>query len=456
MTRQHYGDHIRRTQSDWRRENGGNHRRPDDLDNAPPIKLVPLAEHKKQHSFPKMADAAFIGLAGAIVHLIEPHTESDSVALLLNLHAAFGNAIGRGPYYQVEGDRHGTNLFVLQVGDTAKARKGTGVGRIRQLFRLFDPEWDAGRVRNALSSGEGLIWEVRDPITKTKDGVEETTDAGISDKRLMVFASEFASLLNVMQREGNILSAVLRDAWDRGDLNIVTKHNPARATGALISLVGHITRDELVKHLHETEMASGFANRFLFACVRRSKLLPHGGELDEQTVAEMAKRVKAAVAFAKEANRIGFSIDGGVRWQEVYATLSADCPGLLGALTARAEAQVVRLALLYALWDQSYTITLQHLTAALAVWDYCHASVEHLFGDKLGDAGADAILSALRHTPEGLSRTAISGLFSRNVAANKIARALEELERRGLANCRNNTANGPGRPSETWFATKRG
>jgi hypothetical protein len=203
MSRQHPGDHIRRKQSDWFKRGGGGHRTKVEEEKRE-FRLVPLAEaegpetnnsfnsyaragthaaaRSTERPWPKMAAAAFHGLAGDIVRLIEPHTESDPVALLLNLHAAFGNAIGRAPYYQVEGDRHCTNLFVIQVGDTSKARKGTGVGRIRQLFKFIDPEWDAGRVRNALSSGEGVIWEVRDPITKLKDGVEETIDAGIADK----------------------------------------------------------------------------------------------------------------------------------------------------------------------------------------------------------------------------------------------------------------------------------
>jgi hypothetical protein len=151
--------------------------------------------------------------------------------------------------------------------------------RIRQLFGYVDPAWESGRIRNSLGSGEGVIAEVRDPVTKTKNGVEETIDEGAPDKRLMVIASEFAGLMAVMQREGSTLSAVLRDAFDRGSLGIVTKHNQTRATDALISIIGHITETELVKHMHETEMASGFANRFLFACVRRSQLLPTGGEI---------------------------------------------------------------------------------------------------------------------------------------------------------------------------------
>ena len=49
----------------------------------------------------------------------------------------------------------------------------------------------------------------------------------------------------IARRDGYILSRVLRDGWDRGDLGTLTKTSPARATGAHISLIGHITADEL-------------------------------------------------------------------------------------------------------------------------------------------------------------------------------------------------------------------
>src|SRR5215469_18457010 len=120
--------------------------------------------------FPVMAPDAFIGLAGEIVRLIAPHTESDPVALLLNAHTCFGNAIGRGPHYRVEGTEHGPNLFVVQVGDSSKARKGTGLDRVKQVFRLADEEWTTRRIESGLSSGEGVIWAVRD---STKRMVKE-------------------------------------------------------------------------------------------------------------------------------------------------------------------------------------------------------------------------------------------------------------------------------------------
>jgi len=122
---------------------------------------------------------------------------------------------------------------------------------------------------------------------------------------------------------------------------------------------------------------------------------------------------------------------------------------LLGCLTARAEAQVVRLATLYALWAKSSVIEINHLMAATAVWQYCEQSVAYIFGDVLGNPTADVILTALRGAGDaGLTRTEISGLFQRNVPANKISLALGELDRRGLA-ARAEQASG-GRTIEIW------
>src|SRR5438270_8616253 len=73
--------------------------------------------------WPTMRIEAFCGPAGKIARKIEPHTESDPVTVLLSLHTFFGNAVGRGPYYQIEGDQHSSNLFALIIGETAKARK---------------------------------------------------------------------------------------------------------------------------------------------------------------------------------------------------------------------------------------------------------------------------------------------------------------------------------------------
>src|SRR5262245_48902095 len=120
-----------------------------------------IAEPHRQteRPWPKMADSAYLGLAGDIVRIIEPHSESDPVALLTQTLTCFGSVIGPGPYYQVEADRHHGNLFLLMVGNSSKARKGTSAGRVLSFFNPVDPDWADTRMKSGLSSGEGLINE---------------------------------------------------------------------------------------------------------------------------------------------------------------------------------------------------------------------------------------------------------------------------------------------------------
>lgn len=389
-----------------------------------------------------MEETAFYGLAGETVRTIEPHTEADPVALLTQYLTAFGNIVGRGPYFQVERSRHGMNLFVTLVGNTSKARKGTSWGHVRELSRCADPGWCADCIQTGLSSGEGLIHAVRDA------GYD---DPGVAEKRLLIIDEEFPSTLKMLARSGNTLSPVLRSAWDGNDLQLITKHAPCKATHAHISLVAHVTKDELRRELTATEMGNGFANRFLWGCVRRSNVLPDGGCVPESEIEPLEARLRGAVRYAQSLGECELRRDPFARelWHAMYTDLSEGKPGLLGAVISRAEAQVLRLACTYALLDQSQVIRGEHLLAAHAVWDYCEASARFIFGDALGDPLADELLSRLKQSPDGLTRTDISYAFKRNRTEAEIMRALTVLADSGLARCRKEQ--GVGRPAERWL-----
>lgn len=411
-----------------------------------------------------LAKEAFHGLAGEVVHAIEPHTESDSAGLLVQFLVALGSAAGRNTHFRVEADAHYPNLFAVLVGESSVSRKGTSWGHTRRIYQSADPEWASGRILTGLSSGEGLIWGVRDPIEKTRPVRQRGAgivsyetfieDQGVADKRAMVMESEFSSPLKVMAREGNTLSCVIRDAWDTGELRLLTKNSPAHSTGAHLSILGHVTRNELGRYLTQTEMGNGFANRFLWVCVRRSKCLPDGGDFRIENHPHLTKRLQDALAFARQPRELHRSDDAVSVWHKVYPLLSDGRPGLVGSVVSRAPAQVVRLSLIYAMLDSSPVIRAEHLLAALAVWDYAEASAYFIFGDSLGYPEADRILAALRASPEGLTRTEIRDLFGRNRSEAEIQAALNILCENGLA-ARRQGAGGPsgGRPSEHWRAT---
>ena len=321
-------------------------------------------------------------------------------------------------------------------------------GRVRRLFQLVDEGW-SNRLATGLSSGEGLIWRVRDPIVKVSEGEEVGVDYGVDDKRLVVFEGEFASTFRVLGRDGNTLSSVLRNVWENGDLSILTKNSPATTTGALISICSHVTVDELLRYLNATETANGFANRFLWVCVKRSKFLPDGGNLEESDVHRLASDLRTTIEFASTCDRVDRDQGAKTLWHEVYPLLSEGTPGLLGSLTARAEAQVTRLALLYALLDCSPVIRSEHLRAALALWDYAASSVDHIFGDTTGNPDADRILTKLKTAPQGLTRTDIHKHLGHHLTRNKLDAALAQLQAQSLAHSQRDETSG--RTAERWF-----
>jgi Protein of unknown function (DUF3987) len=404
-------------------------------------------------SRPELDEAAYHGIAGTIVKTIEPHSEADPGGLLLQTLAMAGNAIGRGPYYQVESDRHYPNLFIVLVGDSSKGRKGTSASRIRAVMQHVDEPWITDRVKNGLSSGEGLIYQVRDPVEQfdPKSQSFSVIDPGARDKRLMIVEPEFASALRVAERSGNNLSPLIRQAWDGDKLSTLTKNSPLCATGAHISIIGHITTQELRARISRTDIANGFANRFIFALVRRSKKLAFGGNLDDAELLHLAVQLKAPVCEAKTIGRVGMTEQARVHWRELYEILSEGQDGLLGAVTARAEAQVIRLALIYALLDGQDAIDVCHLKASAAVWEYAESSAAHTFGTVLGDPIADTILSKLRERSDGLSRNELMDLFKRHQTSDRIAAALTLLANRGLAKSMHHETGG--RAAEIWTYT---
>lgn len=393
-----------------------------------------LSDVSTTSQFPVLPKKAFYGLAGEIVKTIAPHTEADNSALLIQLIAGFGSLTGKTAYFKVGADFHFTKIFAVLVGATARGRKGTSWSEIERLLVRIDASFQ-DCIQNGLSSGEGLIYHVRDEQTTKKpikkngiitDYQDEIIDAGAKEKRAFVIEPEFARVLKVISREGNTLSSVIRQSWDTDRLRVMTK-NPIKASEAHVSIVGHITETELIRNLEETETANGFANRFLWLSVRRSKYLPDGGNLAESDLNEAVRRLSDAVQFARNTQEIKRDANASRLWHQVYKKLSDGFGGLLGSVTSRATAQVIRLASIYALLDCSNVVRLEHLEAALALWQFCEDSAKHIFGMSLGDKIADEIFTALQSTDAGMSKTEISNYFNRNRTAKEIETALQTL-----------------------------
>ena len=170
---------------------------------------------------------------------IAPHTEADPVAILTQLLVAFGAAVGRGAYFQVEATRHHPNEFMLLVGDSARrpgrARSWDHVRRLLDTRRPGDHRPDPDRPLQRRRADLGSPRPHR-------PGPRHQRPAAAGDRARVRQRPEGR------RREISTLSPTLRSAWDGRPLAILTRTAPARATDAHISVIGHITQTELRRH----------------------------------------------------------------------------------------------------------------------------------------------------------------------------------------------------------------
>jgi len=333
---------------------------------------------------PELPDAALYGLPGRVVRALEPTTESDPAALLLTFICFYGNAVGPSPYVLFGGTQHQANLFVLIAGDPA-SRKGTSLSAISKLFAQATPEWSAMRKLLGAQSGEAVI-----------AAIQPKADEPVIDPRLILVEDEAKRMFQAISATS--LGPVLRTAWGGGSLQVKSVKKELRADNTHVSLVGHAVPAELTAGARNAIVsAGGLETRFLWALVTRSKRV-NPLTKSQADLGELAEDIQASLIAAKTA---------AFRAQPVWWQALCDMKGVtppqefpvsqevvdkwfylvtdrlpepsdpaLEAVFQRAEAQIIRLALVYALSSGDTMIESQHIDAALALWTYCARSFE--------------------------------------------------------------------------------
>ncbi|MEV4614876.1 hypothetical protein AB0K43_20100 [Kitasatospora sp. NPDC049258] len=361
----------------------------------------------------------FCGWVGETVRDLDPTTEADPVGVLVNLLSAGGAVIGPGPFLWIGNDRHPALIWALTVGATAAGRKGAGSNTVRRLLKAAVPEFIAHNTPSGLSSGEGLIEQVKD------DDPDDDKATGVRDKRLWVVESEYGITMARARREGSSLGGVLRQAWNGEDLGVMNR-DALRATAPHIALIGHISPRELRAKMQDSELAGGTYNRFLPVFVHRNLLLPDATGAPEQLVDNLASAWRTVLTEARAVGEVKLSPDAGQLWrEEIYPALSGgeDDDGPLAEFTARAAPYAKRTAMVYALLDHTDRIEVHHLRAAWALIRYARASAAHILGaaaSSTGDPNLDKLAAAVKAAgPGGMTQTQVQVMFKRQNATQR-------------------------------------
>jgi hypothetical protein len=154
--------------------------------------------------------------------------------------------------------------------------------------------------------------------------------------------------------------------------------------------------------------------------------------------------------------KCGWVPDAASVWALEFGRLSASRAGRAWAMSARAKAQTLRVALICAVLDGCSNVDVHHLRAALEVWRYCPDSVDYCFGSASGDTTAHSILNMLGSTPEARHALQISARFNRNKTTDELQHALATVKSSGKTRSETRKPTGKRRAAEIGFASEWG
>lgn len=390
---------------------------------------------------PQADSACLYGLIGEVARAGSEGTETNAYAIAANFMTYLSCAIGRGVYLPIGNTRHHARLFCLHVGRSGRGRKGDAVSlvlRIDQALRAMDGPLAPQVHRGGLSSREGLVALMHDGYRQGRQDV-----LAIEDKRLWVVESEFANVLHQGRRDGNTLSAALRDCWDGVDLKPATKSNRLYASDPHVCLSGAISPGELTGLMSSRDLTNGFANRFLMIWAERTRMLPFPKETPQAVVEQLALRTREVLAFTRADRhnerdhlRVDLSPQAQWRYAQFYrGELNDDLgDGVVGALLERRAPMLLRLAMLMALTDLQTRVDAIHIDAAMAWIRHATASVRFVFVSAAEEAKlaqvldlSNRVLVYLRERGQATRSQINTECFRGKVSKSRIDACLEHL-----------------------------
>lgn len=386
------------------------------------------------------------GVIGEFLDLMESTTEADLLGIIIIFLNIFGAMVGAQVYLELGNLQHRANFFTLIVSDTANGRKGTGLKLVKDFFNLVDPQFFLDSYRTGLSSAEGVIKFLAD---SNKKGIFT----------LLAIQPEASAVFKNFERIGNKLSELVREAFDGDPIANMSVSNEMRVDKHYICFIFLITKAELLQTIKAVELFNGFANRFTWALVHRSKILSNPPKVNKDKLSELACKVREAVDFARSQTALKLTDEAEKVWDTIYRKIHQDQPDThTSGLKGRFDVLTLRLALNFALLDQCNNVEVRHLEAAYELIGISEHCIENIFAknNTNTDKTNSKILKGLSERSDWVSQSSImTQFFSNNIKSEALIQCLGVLESNGLIE-RKVTEGEGSKPVTLWRILERG
>ena len=409
----------------------------------------------------------YIGLIGDAVDRLDDHTEATREALHQTLLTGLCPLLGILPRIP-QPLRATPNIFTVIVGKQFSGKKGTSWLDIEQNFlkpiagqlNLSD-DWMNARVTN-VESGQGIINLIHH-----------------GDPNRLFVLQEFKSLFDAMTRDSSNVDSVLRQAFDRESLQVNRARDVQRVDDANISIIGHITPDELTEQVRSVWAVNGFFRRWLWCYSESSKEV--NSIMPENIAADLVDLFVLAIENARRHASVTLTPEAWDYWAEWRRSLATDDESFITKASAGHESRVARMALVLALLDldaqadlpdmdrtvgetlqqgprehhygEREIVGVKHLKTAIRWNQYSIDTLEYVFGNRRWDHTTQKIYDWLEEYGELELSQIYSQVFKGNKSKDEIRQSGEKLERAGAIRrvLRRKAGATKGRKAEVWI-----
>jgi hypothetical protein len=332
-------------------------------------------------NFPKpLTEKSIHGLLGEFINIAHPTIEGCREMLMFQMLPLIGVVLGDAYYLPFGSDKHFPSIFSLGIARTADG-KGQAKRACEEAIKLVEPSL---RIHSNPSSGEGLVRMLGNLMAM----------AGGHKKRVAIHSSEMSITFVAQNRKDSTLSGFLRSAYDGESIENFRSENKKSSTADnyILGFAGTITPQELEKCMPLLDWNNGAQNRFLWSIGFKDKNLNRS--TSKPDFRQWAEKVKKLVDMNlnTQPTAIDYSPEGARVFDEWCKSLPPHDDTILADSRARAKAQCVRLANLYAQLDErrlngwKVQIEAHHIEAAIELVQHSWESVEWFLARSTSEA----------------------------------------------------------------------
>jgi len=373
---------------------------------------------------PRLPDEAMPGWLGNCVRAVCKKSEVHPSSALIGILSRLASHVS-SPFIEYGGAQHHCCINGVFVGNSPQSWRAMS---FKDIDRIFDGMPNAvQKIQGNMLCGKSLIEAVRDNIRSY--GPKDNATPGSVDKRLFFCEPEFRSALAHAKGPVNTLSQTISGLFNHGSASRNLKSGKISAKEAHVIVLAQTSCTDFSILRNEVKQSNGFASYFLWFLVDRPKEVPRPQGISDEEIRHFQGLIANRIRGAEGLTLVKMTRQAKKMWDNRYSGLTKNVPGVAGAVVSRFEIQAIRLAMLYAIVDGRKWIHKKDLLAACALLQYARESACIIFnGEQQGDNYMEKILCALNAAPNHeLSRTEISGVFSRNAASADIDAALQRM-----------------------------